>query len=298
MRIKKLISVLLIFVLMTEIILGASSAYGMDMPLNEKVTKEIDTVSQEDAVSELSRKINEYISDESSMLQSGDTSMDLLENKVEDNDLKEDIYIPVQNYENMSVSSLLNLNAPSQNNSDTHEEENNVGTQSKFTLSGYIMPDLMRTKNIPTLSEASAYWYVEKQASTSIIKAGEVEIKKYFGIDPNAPGENMVDLLKVDNGGKLVPIEVKNQKTIALVGEGNSAANKFSNISKKTNMNEITHFEIICNETSKLPPNFMSDSTGKIYELVSGSNPPEWIEWKFGNKNVYIRKADLGDISQ
>ncbi len=51
-------------------------------------------------------------------------------------------------------------------------------------------------------------------------------------------------------------------------------------------------------EESKIPQNFMTDSTGKIYELVSGSNPTEWREWMFGGKNVYIRKANLGEISQ
>lgn len=34
----------------------------------------------------------------------------------------------------------------------------------------------------------------------------------------------MVDLLKIDNSGKLVPIEVKNQNTISLVGDSNCAA--------------------------------------------------------------------------
>jgi subtilisin family serine protease len=158
--------------------------------------------------------------------------------------------------------------------------------------------ELMRTKNISSLSEASAYWYVEKQASTKSLIPGEADIKRYLGIDPNAPGENMVDLLKMDNADKLVPIEVKDQTTIDLVNGGNCAANKFSNIAQKANMNEVTHFEIICNETSQLPPNFMSDSTGKLYQLVSGTNPPEWIEWKFGGKNVYIRKAYLGSKSQ
>ncbi|HEY9060726.1 MAG TPA: hypothetical protein VIO64_09525, partial [Pseudobacteroides sp.] len=113
MGVRKFISVLLIFVLMTEIILGASSAYGLDMPFKEVVTKEIDTASQDAEASELSRKISEYITNESLTAEKKDNAViKPSEENSASNESIEDVWDkPNKEIADMPVSSLLNLNA-------------------------------------------------------------------------------------------------------------------------------------------------------------------------------------------
>ncbi|HEY9059726.1 MAG TPA: CARDB domain-containing protein [Pseudobacteroides sp.] len=142
MGIRKFISVLLIFVLMTEIILGASSAYSMDMPLKGVVAKEIDTASQNAAASELSRKISEYITNESLTAEKKDNAViKPSEENSASNESIEDVWDkPNKEIADMPVSSLLNLNAPP-------EDENTGDIKSKFTISGYIAPDFTSSFN-------------------------------------------------------------------------------------------------------------------------------------------------------
>jgi hypothetical protein len=146
---KRFISVILIFVLMTEIVLDASSAYGMEMSMKEEVIKEIDAASQEAAVEELSRMLNEYLEDESSSLELVEENIDIAENQDNDN-YKEYTDIPGEDYDDMQVSSLWNyFNAPSEfSEISSITEEDNKENQSTFTLSGYVAPDFTATSAV------------------------------------------------------------------------------------------------------------------------------------------------------
>jgi len=144
---KRFISVMLIFVLMTEIVLGASSAYGVEMSMKEEVIKEIDTASQEAAVEELSRMLNEYLDDESSSLELVEENINIAENQDNDN-YKEYTDILGQDYDDTKVSSLLNFNVPSELSEITSTEEGNKETQSIFTLSGYVAPDFTAASSV------------------------------------------------------------------------------------------------------------------------------------------------------
>lgn len=147
-------------------------------------------------------------------------------------------------------------------------------------------------------SETAALHHVLNDNNTRSVLAGEAPIKKSLGIDPNKPGVKMTDMMKTEKGGQKVPIEVKNQKELHLVGEGNSALAKFEEIAKNANMKEISHFEVMANVYSKLPPNFKLDNAGKLHRLKSGSNPPQWDVVDIGGRNVYVKAAKLGEISQ
>lgn len=157
------------------------------------------------------------------------------------------------------------------------------------------LTELKKKYKIDSDSEAAAIWHVEMQNSTRNIIAGEDAIKKSMGINPKEPGIKMVDLMKTDGAGLNVPIEVKNMKTIDLVDGANAALKKFEHIDQFGNTNNISHFEIIANLESKLPPNFKLDETGRLQRLISGTDT--WAPVEYGGKGVKITRADLGPIS-
>jgi hypothetical protein len=147
-------------------------------------------------------------------------------------------------------------------------------------------------------SEARAIWHILQQRDTKEVIAGEDEIKRFFGISRKENSVNMADALQIRSNGKLVPIEVKNESTITIVDGSNSLFKKFRKISEKVDVSKIEHFEVICNSKSHLEPNFRVDKLGKLEEMISGTTPPEWRVVTFGEKPVYIRYGDLGEISK
>jgi hypothetical protein len=149
-------------------------------------------------------------------------------------------------------------------------------------------------------SEAMAIWHYRQQRSTSQVHRGENNIKKFFGI-PNEEGVKMVDLLKTDRKGFHVPVEVKNQNEMHLVGKGNAALAKFEQIANSLDdkaMQKLSHFEVMGHKDSKLPANFkIGDNKGTLWSMKSGTNPPEWEKVLVGGKEVRIKWGNLGDIS-
>lgn len=158
------------------------------------------------------------------------------------------------------------------------------------------LAEIKQKYKIDSDSEARAIHNVELQNSTKEIVAGENAIKRSLGIDPNKPGVKMTDMMKTDKAGNKVPIEVKNQKEIHLSGKGNSALGKFEDIAKHGDMEGITHFEVMANLDSKLPPNFKVDQSGNLHRLVSGTD--KWEKVEIGGKGVKITRTDLGPISE
>jgi hypothetical protein len=109
----------------------------------------------------------------------------------------------------------------------------------------------------------------------------------------------MVDHVQIKRSGLLVPTEVKNQKTLELEGGGNAAFNKFEAIANHGNTNQISHFEIIAHNDSKLPPGFRINDQGDLEREVSGdSGIGEWRRVEYGGKGVRIVRGPLGRISE
>jgi hypothetical protein len=208
-----------------------------------------------------------------------------------------------------NIAEDLGIVFHSKNDSETGDSSGRQGgnnadgipSHSSNRLGSPPQPEIEKIKKLykpDSESEARAIWHILQQNSTKQAIAGENDIKRFFGISRKEKGVNMTDVLKIEKSGKLVPVEVKNMRAIHLSGQGNAAFNKFRTISERVNMSLIDHFEVICHPNSKLPPNIRVDKEGKVSEMISGVEPPQWEVVTFGGKPVYIKYGDLGEISQ
>jgi hypothetical protein len=144
--------------------------------------------------------------------------------------------------------------------------------------------------NITLESEQKAIALVERQPNTRSIVAGEENCEELLGVPK---GGNMVDMVKTEKSGLRVPIEVKSGNTIDLDKDKNNVFVKFENIAEHTNMNQISHFEVIARTDSELPVNYRINKEGSLEKLISGT--ADWERVKFGGKEVIVRKGPIGD---
>ena len=150
-------------------------------------------------------------------------------------------------------------------------------------------------------SEVRALWHILQQKDTKEVIAGEADVKKFFGLNPNQKGIKMVDDLQITKDGKLIPVEVKNTGRIDFDTEGNAALKKFESIVtrvSKEDLGKIDRFEIICNKISTLGDYKVDSKTGKLFKKILGTEPPQLEEIQYAGKNVYVRYGDLGEISK
>ena len=136
------------------------------------------------------------------------------------------------------------------------------------------------------------------------ITLGEPRASRGLGMEQKVRREQrpMVDMLVEKQHGRLVPIEVKNQRFPKFTGDDNAAVHKFEEIANnapKEILDRVDHFEIIVHRDSIMPPNFKATARGALWHLVDGaSNPQVWQPWEFAGKPVIIRRGDLGEISR
>ncbi|GMV41901.1 MAG: hypothetical protein AMXMBFR64_36170 [Myxococcales bacterium] len=142
-------------------------------------------------------------------------------------------------------------------------------------------------------SELRALWLIEHQVATRSVVSGERACAALLGVRRGAP---MVDLVRVQRSGRLVPIEVKNQTEAHLSGQGNAAFRKFESIAGGSEIARVSHFEVLMHTDSRLPPNFRVTAGGVLEQLVSGTS--RWERVLFGAKEVRVRRGDLGEISR
>jgi hypothetical protein len=140
------------------------------------------------------------------------------------------------------------------------------------------------------LSEQRAIALVERQPNTRSVVAGETRSAELLGVPKDG---KMVDLVKTEKSGLHVPVEVKNQNIIDLDEGTNAALKKFSNIAEHTNMNQVSHFEIIARTDSRLPPNYRINNQGNLERLISGTD--EWARVEYGGKGVRILRGPIGN---
>jgi hypothetical protein len=146
-----------------------------------------------------------------------------------------------------------------------------------------------RYPHITDASEQKAIALVERQPNTKNLVAGERDSENFLGVPS---GGNMVDLVKTEKSGLHVPIEVKNNNVINLDNDPSNALDKFKNISEHTNMNQISHFEILARTDSALPPNYRVDKGGRLERLISGTK--DWERIEYGGKEVIVRRGPIG----
>jgi hypothetical protein len=141
-----------------------------------------------------------------------------------------------------------------------------------------------------TMSEMRAIALVKRQKSTAGLVAGENECADFLNVPRKT---KMVDIVKTENSGLRVPIEVKNEETLSLGSKGNNALSKFENIANHTDMNQISHFEIIADTKSKLPGNFRVNNQGTLERLISEKDG--WKRVEYGGKEVRVHRAPIDD---
>ena len=151
---------------------------------------------------------------------------------------------------NTSPSQIDKTNQPIQT------QRNNIDGVPSHTSNRLGNPSAQEIKRIQrdykpdSESEARAVWHILQQNSTEQVIAGENDIKRFFDISTKEKKVNMVDALKIEKSGMLIPVEVKNMKTIDLYEGQNAAFKKFEAISRRVNMSQIDHFEVMCHPNS------------------------------------------------
>ena len=139
-------------------------------------------------------------------------------------------------------------------------------------------------------SEARAVFASEMLPSTSRVEVGEAAGRARFGLGADA---NMVDHMRFQKSGSVVPVEVKNQAIPTLRGGGNAAMNKFNAIAESPNFHaaQTPYFELMIRHDAQMPANSRIAAGGWLEEFASGAG---WQQTLSGGVPVKIRRVNLG----
>lgn len=146
------------------------------------------------------------------------------------------------------------------------------------------------TTSDPAKSEKLAAHQLMHSAGADNVVVGENNVRAALGqsLDQSSKVKS-TDLLRREKDGSLTPIEVKNETTASI----DHALAKFKAIEEgASKAREVKNYEVIIGEGTKLPPNYRTDSAGRLYRGAEG----KWVPADVAGKPVTIRRAYLGEV--